>query len=33
MARGEVPRVSILGTREDAEHLVQIGAPESLRAG
>ena len=26
MARGEVPRVSILGTREEARQLVQIGA-------
>jgi amino-acid N-acetyltransferase len=26
MARGEVPRVSILGTREEAEHLVHISA-------
>ena len=26
MARGEVPRVSILGTREQARQLVQIGA-------
>ncbi len=26
MARGEVPRVSILGTRAEAEQLVQIGA-------
>ena len=26
MARGEVPRVSILGTREEARQLVQLGA-------
>jgi amino-acid N-acetyltransferase len=35
MARGDVPRVSILGTREEVEHLVQVESfsTEARRAG